>query len=81
MQMPTMPQERDLNAVLRTLQELLSWLRNLHLAGLQVTMFTQAEVDAVTGLENVGKLYFTSDTNHLYCGINTAGSFALQEIF
>lgn len=83
MQMPTPPSTPNVAEMHRYILSLSNWLKLLHLTGLQVTQLDSVQFSGLTGLENVGKLYFVIDTTpqHLYCGYDNSGSLGLQEIF
>ncbi len=83
MQIPTPPAKPDLEEIHRFCLSLQGWLRNMHLAGTQITMLSEVQVGELTGLQNAGKLYFQYDTTpqHLYCGYDNSGVLGLQEIF
>ena len=82
MQLPVPPQNGDvgeLNAYILSLHYLLT---NLLLTGLQITMFTQAEMDemaAANELKQVGKIFYDTSNDKFYRAKNSGGTLVIEE--
>lgn len=70
---PSPPDSPDIGELQQWAKDIYTFLTLLLSAGNQVTFFSQAQIDQMTGLEQSGKIFFNQDTGKFMGGEVSGG--------
>jgi hypothetical protein len=78
--LPAIPQTADINAMYIYLKSLHYFLQNIVLNGIQLTEFSQDQINQMNQLTQTGKIFYNTSTNKPYVAIDNAGVLEIKEV-